>query len=158
MRRRNLEREDLPEGVASSLQSPVVPIAQLLLGSTCQKPNRTSLDNLDNLAGMESKEDDSKDAFLGETKVPRQPHVEPSVEISQMQTVDGNGPGLVGHLLRHLSWEHPHWPVNGIDQKIGGNFNLLEALRISAAPPIIWLQPSAGQGLCSRGPPQLIHR
>ena len=71
---------------------------------------------------MESKEDDSKDAFLGETKVPRQPHIEPSVEISQMQTVDGNGPGLVGHLLRHLGWEHPHWPVDGIELKIGGQF------------------------------------
>ena len=39
-----------------------------------------------------------------------------------MQTIDGNGPGLVGHLLRHLGWEHPHWPVDGIDRKIGGQF------------------------------------
>ena len=40
----------------------------------------------------------------------------------KLQTIDGNGPGLVGHLLRHLGWEHPHWPVDGIELKIGGQF------------------------------------
>ena len=35
-------------------------------------------------------------------------------------------------------------------------FYLLEALRSSAVPPIIWWQPSAGQSLSSRGPPHLI--
>ena len=41
----------------------------------------SKISHLDHIIGLEGEEDDSKVGFLGETKVPRKHHVEPSVEI-----------------------------------------------------------------------------
>ena len=41
----------------------------------------SKISHLDHMIGLEGKEDGSKVGFLGETKVPRKHHVEPSVEI-----------------------------------------------------------------------------
>ena len=42
---------------------------------------RSKISHLDHIIGLEGKEDGSKVGFLGESKVPRKHHVEPSVEI-----------------------------------------------------------------------------
>ena len=41
----------------------------------------SKISHLDHIMGLEGEEDGSKVGFLGETKVPRKHHVEPSVEI-----------------------------------------------------------------------------
>ena len=41
----------------------------------------SKISHLDHIIGLEGKEDGSKVGFLGESKVPRKHHVEPSVEI-----------------------------------------------------------------------------
>ena len=41
----------------------------------------SKISHLDHIIGLEGEEDGSKVGFLGETKVPRKHHVEPSVEI-----------------------------------------------------------------------------
>ena len=58
----------------------VVPEAQILF----KKMNKmlvSKISHLDHMIGLESEEDGSKVGFLGETKVPRKHHIEPSVEI-----------------------------------------------------------------------------
>ena len=58
----------------------VVPEAQILF-KKMKKMLVSKISHLDHIIGLEGEEDGSKVRFLGETKVPRKHHVEPSVEI-----------------------------------------------------------------------------